>query len=153
MLLMGPLPLTFTFLTLTGFLALTPVFIFFLIFFFFFALVWSPRPMLSLGGVSKSFKAHIKSSLCSHEHHYSVDVQPGAGLMQFSADSLHDISVPSLIKALGNNYMSSISGVIRRWRTGLTSLQPCNFGHHVVLPSWGSDDWVVKDALGMPTLY
>ena len=89
-----------------------------------------------------SFRAHIKRALSTLDHNHSLDVQPGAGLMQFSSSSLLNISVPCLIKALGNNYMSSIVGFIRRWRTGLASVGPSNFGHHVVVPFWGSEDWV-----------
>ena len=89
-----------------------------------------------------SFRAHIKRALSTLDHSHTVDVQPGAGLMQLSSSSLLNISVPCLIKALGNNYMSSVAGFIRRWRAGLASVGPSNFGHHVVVPSWGSEDWV-----------
>ena len=91
-----------------------------------------------------SYKTHIKCALSHLIHSNPVDVQPGAGLMQFAVDVLLDTSVPCIIQALGANYMSTIAGLIRRWRTGLASTQPCNFGNHVVLPSWGSDDWVCK---------
>ena len=80
------------------------------------------------------------------------DICVDAGLMQFSSSSLLNISVPCLIKALGNNYMSSIAGFIRRWRTGLASVGPSNFGHHVVVPPWGSEDWVCSGLHSWPSL-